>query len=828
MADNKNKENIEKKTQENIDESSLKQAIDSVSLDWIESLLPEKETDSTKKSKDETTSSLSWIDDISSYIQKQKAKSDRISPELLTARDGTDLLSQEGVYAVVPHKKNDHKIVYTRENAPNNLLDDPKKRKKWTEYKKNSMKIYDVHVDYAEHPTLMSADGQPLDVWIIDEPQDLEDQLQAIRDGKWGGTNFMSPILASKSQDEELNTTSKEELEEKSTTPKKITKKKKEILKEEIKIQEEETKKVKSLDDILPIQSKGIIEGNKKEEKEKTEEEMEEEKERKKTELSLDDILPVWWIVKSENENVKEIPVEEKKPKKEFSLDDILPKKEEDIQKEISWVTIKKKTKKSKWEAKKTLSPKSSQSEILKESGKKNKISLNKEKSVINKKKKNDDLNISKWLEVFETTEEVLLEPKKNDQVGSIDDSAKVIEEVTQKVKSNEVSLLVPNLDKEKASKKEPITEEVKAMDKEKKQTPEIEIEIPSLDAFIPKVTLEDASKSDSKPEKDIEKKITLQNTIVTPKQEDVTTLEVPNNNDEKNDRTKWFSAEDLLPPQINTSQTTKEKIVQPVELLSTFETIELTTEKDSFVSETPAESSQSKPSELVQEKIKEETPDLIDLDTMTFEPIAQSNLPQDKTTTVHNDWVIGNENEEKSAKWNIWLLILKIVVAIVLIWIAVWIGFIMIWWSKTSPTTLEETPPTQEQELPEDTNTDEPEVPWPWNKEIPEPKDPEPIQPQPLPTEDPIVEVPDEQTFTLPQLIAKLEVQQSEARRLLNKAKLLNNREWIKFATAGFIKSSKSLDEAAQDPTITADKLQRDAQRIDLYLWQAQSIVEK
>jgi hypothetical protein len=53
-----------------------------------------------------------------------------MSPDLLTARDGTDLLTQEGVYAIVPHKKNDHKIVYTRESAPKDLVTDPKRRKK--------------------------------------------------------------------------------------------------------------------------------------------------------------------------------------------------------------------------------------------------------------------------------------------------------------------------------------------------------------------------------------------------------------------------------------------------------------------------------------------------------------------------------------------------------------------------------------------------------------------------------------------------------------------------------------------------------------------------
>jgi hypothetical protein len=65
------------------------------------------------------------------------------------------------------------------------------------------------------------------------------------------------------------------------------------------------------------------------------------------------------------------------------------------------------------------------------------------------------------------------------------------------------------------------------------------------------------------------------------------------------------------------------------------------------------------------------------------------------------------------------------------------------------------------------------------------------------------------------------------EARRLLNKAKLLNDREGIKFATAWLLKASKSLDEASEDPTITADTLERDARRVDLYLSQAQAIVD-
>lgn len=64
------------------------------------------------------------------------------------------------------------------------MIDDPKARTKGSTYIKKGIKIYEVHADFKQHPTLTRPDGNPLDVWIIDTPQDLEKQLKAIQSGK--------------------------------------------------------------------------------------------------------------------------------------------------------------------------------------------------------------------------------------------------------------------------------------------------------------------------------------------------------------------------------------------------------------------------------------------------------------------------------------------------------------------------------------------------------------------------------------------------------------------------------------------------------------------
>lgn len=74
---------------------------------------------------------IAGIDDIQAYIAEKKQPT--VSKEIdysedLTAKDGTDLLSLPNIYAVVPHVKGDHKLVFFRKNAPKGLVDDPRKR----------------------------------------------------------------------------------------------------------------------------------------------------------------------------------------------------------------------------------------------------------------------------------------------------------------------------------------------------------------------------------------------------------------------------------------------------------------------------------------------------------------------------------------------------------------------------------------------------------------------------------------------------------------------------------------------------------------------------
>lgn len=60
---------------------------------------------------------LTGIQDIGSYIAKAKEnQSKRVTR--LEAEDGTDLTKLPNIYAVVPHTKGDHKLIYTYDKAP--------------------------------------------------------------------------------------------------------------------------------------------------------------------------------------------------------------------------------------------------------------------------------------------------------------------------------------------------------------------------------------------------------------------------------------------------------------------------------------------------------------------------------------------------------------------------------------------------------------------------------------------------------------------------------------------------------------------------------------
>lgn len=81
--------------------------------------------------------------------------------------------------------------------------------------------------------------------------------------------------------------------------------------------------------------------------------------------------------------------------------------------------------------------------------------------------------------------------------------------------------------------------------------------------------------------------------------------------------------------------------------------------------------------------------------------------------------------------------------------------------------------------------------------------------------------------SYTIPELRAKLEAQQTEARRLANTAKLLDNKEAIKFSLTALLKAGNILERIANESTISADEIIQESDKIDLYIQKAQEIVE-
>lgn len=144
---------------------------------------------------------LPGIDDIHAYIQQKKQnKTTEKQQNTLLSKDWIDLLSVENAYAVVPHAKWDHKLVFIKGKEPQNLLPDPRKREKWKMYSKKWMDIYTVEVDMYEHPTLKSTSGEALDVWVIADSEELTKQIVAIRSGQGGWDNFSDPIRIESNQ----------------------------------------------------------------------------------------------------------------------------------------------------------------------------------------------------------------------------------------------------------------------------------------------------------------------------------------------------------------------------------------------------------------------------------------------------------------------------------------------------------------------------------------------------------------------------------------------------------------------------------------------------
>jgi hypothetical protein len=75
--------------------------------------------------------------------------------------------------------------------------------------------------------------------------------------------------------------------------------------------------------------------------------------------------------------------------------------------------------------------------------------------------------------------------------------------------------------------------------------------------------------------------------------------------------------------------------------------------------------------------------------------------------------------------------------------------------------------------------------------------------------------------------LSEKLKAQQTEARKVLNIAKLLENKQAIKFALAAMLKAGNVLERIDTEATITAQDVLQESQKIDAYLNEANKLVE-
>lgn len=80
--------------------------------------------------------------------------------------------------ALVFSSKKDHKYIYLKNNPnlPQNLIKDSK-RTNGEMYIKNGRRIYPVVVDMFEHPTIMSGDKDLADIWVVDNLDQAQKQL---------------------------------------------------------------------------------------------------------------------------------------------------------------------------------------------------------------------------------------------------------------------------------------------------------------------------------------------------------------------------------------------------------------------------------------------------------------------------------------------------------------------------------------------------------------------------------------------------------------------------------------------------------------------------
>jgi len=734
-------------------------SIDTSAVESIEKTLKKEPAPQAKpniniRSKEDTL----WIWDITSYIQQRKAKQEaENSTETLNAKDWTDLQSLPGVFAVVPHKKGDHKLVFMRDDVDESFIVDPKNRKKWGVYEKNGIKVYDVHADFMQHPTLKTTRGESFTIWVVDTKEDLQNQLQSIQGWAWRGTNFMSPVY--------IESKKKEETKKEAPTPaKKVepVKEKKEVSKKSEEPKAQPKKKVnKTENDTLKKKEEATPKNEETKDKPFELPKFELPKESKKTETPKKDKAPIEPVKKEVKKEVKKTPtpaptptpVVEKIPE---------PKSEKPKKAEV-----------------KTDTPTTERKlpEFKEEAGTK---PVNVDKVVAQGDKKNNAKEEKPFvLPTFDFDKEgnVVKEEKKAEETKT-----------PAPIKKEEKPFTLPEITPppvEPKNEPAPIKKEVPekkvepVQKEEKKETPPPFML--DLDDILPK---KDTPSPEIKEE--VKAEIPTPTPVSVPKPTLIPTPPVPTPVVEKSPELT-----------IETPEPKKEEITTPKVVP------EVTIEKPVFDLDAITEISPEAKSETVPEKPKEAP--AMDLDSLTQEVPKEQPVAVEETTPTTSTPTEKKHRHSRLPKRSKKGLKIRIagLIALPLLLLAVLIVMF------PSIKGGEKTPkPDQVVENPVE----------PIPTQPTEPIAVDPVAPDPTPTQ------PTAQ-FTMSELKSKLEGQQIEARRVLNKAKLLGNRDAIKFGTAALLKASKSLDKITKNTT-TADEVQNDAQKIEYYLEQADNAI--
>jgi len=113
------------------------------------------------------------------------------------------------------------------------------------------------------------------------------------------------------------------------------------------------------------------------------------------------------------------------------------------------------------------------------------------------------------------------------------------------------------------------------------------------------------------------------------------------------------------------------------------------------------------------------------------------------------------------------------------------------------------------------------------WNTESESSTTGNSITPPPVVQQETTPQATGNSVYTIPELQAQLEVQQTEARRLANTAKLLDNKDAIKFSLTALLKAGNVLERLQTEPSITVDEILKESEKIDFYIKQAQQFVE-